>query len=77
MSRLVKEDDDYIYLVEYVHHDPDSYSDWMCTPDLKVCPDPKWPDELLIAADTALYEIRVEYRVNKKTYEVIYDEIKP
>ncbi len=74
MSTLLKEDDEYIYLQEYIHNDNDSYSDWMCTSDMKSCPDPKWDERLIDAADRALYEVKVQYRVNKKTYEVIYDK---
>lgn len=77
MSQLLKEDDEFIYLREYVHHDSDEYSDWMCTPDGRVCPDPKWDMQLIEMADSACYEIRVDYKVNKKTYEVTFDEITP
>lgn len=74
MSKLVKEDDEFLHLTEYLHHDPDSYSDWMCTPDGRVCPDPKWPDFVIEAADGALYEIEVNYRVRKSDGKVFYDK---
>lgn len=29
MSRLLKEDDEFLYLQQYVNYDSDEYSDWM------------------------------------------------
>ena len=77
MSRLLKEDDDYLYLVEYVHNNSDSYSDWMIDEYKSGDDFLKYPEPLIIAADLACYEIKVSYKVNKHTYEITYDEITP
>lgn len=77
MSKLLKEDDEYLYLQQYVHYDSDEYSEWMCSPDGRECPDPKWDERLIDAAETACYEISVRYRVRKSDYTVIYDQIAP
>ena len=75
MSRLVKEDEQFLYVRDYLHRDSDSYPEWLCTPDGMTCPDPKWPDFIVEAEGYALYEIRVDYRINKRTGEVTVDGI--
>jgi len=61
-SRLSKEDDDWLYLYMYVHNDPDEYPDWY--------DETKHSQQLLEWTESVAYEIRIDYRVNKKTYEV-------
>ncbi len=69
MSKLYDEDDDFLYLREYVHHDTDSYSDW----ELDSEGNQKYKFFVHESENSALYEIEVRYRIHKKTGEVIYD----
>ena len=63
-SRFNKEDDDWIYLTMYVHNDPDEWPEWY------IGNEDKYPRELVDITETIAYEIRIDYRVNKKTYKV-------
>ncbi len=72
-SKLVKEDNEYLYLYQYLHANDDEYPDWQCTPDLSVCPDPKWPDHIILAG---LYEVRVDFRIRKSDGHVLLDGVR-
>lgn len=75
MSRLIREDDDYLYIQAYLHQDSDSYPEWLCSPDGRYCPDPTWPDFIVEAEHYATYEIQLHYRINKHTGEVSNYEV--
>lgn len=67
MSKLLGEDDEWLYLIGYLHGSGDEWPSWLCSEDGKQCPDPKWPEYILEAEHYALYEVAVEYCINKKT----------
>jgi hypothetical protein len=69
MSRLVKEDANWLHLVDYLHSNKESYSDWELDENGK-----ERYKELVHMADTyACYEVKVSYRINKNTGEVVHD----
>lgn len=70
MSTLVKETDTELFLEQYLHHDPDSYSEWEGE-DGKY-PSGKYSDKVHEVEHYAFYEVRVSYKINKETGEVTY-----
>lgn len=69
MSKLLKEDDEYLYLYEYLHSSPDEIPQWAYgTED-------KYSDEIIEADHYALYEVRIDYRIRKADASVIIDSI--
>ncbi len=75
MSRLLREDDEFLYLSNYVHEEPDEFPEWLCGPDGRECPDPKWPQHIVEAEHYALYEVRIEYRIRKSDGEILLDKV--
>jgi hypothetical protein len=71
MSRLVKEDDEFLYLYRYLHDSKDEFSEWEMNPDGSN----KYSDAIQEAEAYAFYEVRVDYRINKKTAQVILDKV--
>jgi len=67
MSHLVKEDENFLYCYAYVHHDPDEHSSWLFKKNGKKF---KYDDRIVEADDTALYEVKIEYRINKLNGDV-------
>lgn len=65
MSRLEKEDANFVYLRDYLHGNSESYSDWMLDENGK----PKYSQAVLEGEHYALYEVTVTYRINKQTGE--------
>ena len=61
-SHLIREDKDWLYLYMYVHNDPDELPEWY-DPD-------KHSDQLIESTETVGYELRIDYKVNKETYEI-------
>ena len=70
MSTLIKETDDELFLYEYLHHDPDGYPEWLCDKDGN-CPSDKYSNQIVEAELHALYEVRIDYKIDKKTSKVI------
>lgn len=67
MSNLIEETEDYLIIDEYLHNNSESYSDWMID---HTTDEPKYPYELLLVADSALYEVKIRYRIDKDTLKV-------
>lgn len=67
MSRLVKEDANYLYLQDFLHKIHEEYSDWQLNGN-----DIKYSDKVNAAEDYALYEITVNYKIHKQTGEIFY-----
>jgi hypothetical protein len=68
MSRLLREDDQYLFVRAYIHGNNDAFSDWEITSDGYT----KYLDVVHEAEHFALMEISVEYQINKETGEVTY-----
>lgn len=68
MSKLVKETEDYLIIERYIHDDPDSFSPW----ELDDMGNPKYSAAVHEAENYAAYELKIEYRIDKNTGEVIY-----
>ena len=71
MSKLLKEDDEYLYLYRYVHDERDEFSPW----ELDEKGETKYSQAIQEAEHYAAYELRVEYRIRKDTGEVFYDSV--
>jgi hypothetical protein len=71
VSKLVDEDDDFLYLKGFVHGSGE-YSDW----ELKEDGSQKYHESVHVAEHYSLYEIEVNYKINKMTGEVIYDSFR-
>ena len=72
MSKLIKEDEDWLYLSRYIHDEPDSFSDWEMGNDGLT----KYSMKIQEAEHYAFYELGINYRINKTTGEVEYLGIK-
>ena len=73
MSRLIKETDDELFLIRYLHDEPDSYSEWEC--ENGKCPSGKYNEAVHEGEHYAAYELKMEYRINKHTGEVTIDKV--
>lgn len=69
-SRLIEENEDYLILERYVHDEPDEYAEW----ELDSKGSEKYPKEVHLSEHYALSEIKVKYRIDKTTGEVLYLE---
>ena len=70
-SRIVKEDDEFLHMVRYLHDDPDELADWMIDKDGNYT----YPENIIMADDGAAYELRLDYRIRKSDGHVFYDGI--
>lgn len=68
MSRLVKETEDEIYLTRYLHDEPDSYADWEIGEDGQY--GTRFSEKVHEAEHYVAYELKLSYKINKKTAEV-------
>jgi len=69
MSRLIKEDKDWLYLRSYLHGGSDSYSDW----ELDSIGNEKYSHLIHQSEHYALDEISVEYKINKHNGLIIHE----
>jgi hypothetical protein len=69
MSKIIGETEEHIKLVDYLHRDPDSFSAW----ELDSEGNTRYPEMIHEAEHFALYEVEVQYFINKKTGEVTID----
>lgn len=76
-SKLLKEDDEFLYLQRYIHDDPDTLPDWVFDEESggEGGTGYKYPENIVLADDRAAYELRMTYRIRKSNAEVIIDEI--
>jgi hypothetical protein len=66
MSTLVKEDNEFLYLVRYLHNEPDAFSEWERDGFA-------YPEIVHQAEHYAFLEIRAHYRIRKSDGQVFYD----
>lgn len=71
-SKLIKEDDEFLYLQRYLHDDPDEHPYWVFDAEDKF----KYSDRIIEADETVAYELLMTYRIRKSDAEVIIDSIK-
>lgn len=71
-SKLLKEDDEFLYLQRYIHDDPDEHPAWIFDENYNW----KYSEDIVIADESAAYELSMKYRIRKSDAEVIIDEIK-
>jgi hypothetical protein len=73
-SKLVKEDDEFLYLTRYFHDDPDEWPEWAMNERYET---PERGSDRYQQAEWdswAFYEIRCDYRIRKSDGKVFYDE---
>lgn len=66
MSRLIKEDDELLYLERYLHDETDNYSDW----EMDSHYDMKYSQTVHEAEHYAFYEVKVKYTIRKSDGDV-------
>jgi hypothetical protein len=69
-SRLISEDEQYLILERYIHDDTDEFSYW----ELDKEANPKYSQVVQDAEHYVAYELKIKYRIDKKTGEVLYLE---
>lgn len=70
MSKLITETEQYLIIERYIHDNSDEYSYWELDKDAN----PKYSQTVLEAEHYAAYELKIKYRIDKETGEVLYLE---
>ena len=68
MSHLIRETDTELFLYDYLHGGKDEWPQWLS--DDGNFPGTKYPEHVIEAEHYALYEVRIDYKINKKTGEI-------
>lgn len=71
MSRLIMEDDEFLYLERYIHDETGEFSKWEWSEAEKR---PIYPQHIQEAEHYAFTEIKATYRIRKSDGEIFYDK---